>query len=68
MTVAEQDAELEAQIASWTEYLRRRRAVAGADVDELEGHLRDQVDDLTRRRLERGRGVLRCNQADRQSR
>ena len=46
--MAEQDSGLEAQIASWTEYLRRRRAVAGSDVDELEGHLRDQVEDLKR--------------------
>jgi hypothetical protein len=38
--------QLEAQIASWTGFLRRRSAVADADVDELEGHLRDQVDDL----------------------
>lgn len=40
--------DLERQIASWREFLGRRRAVAGADVDELESHLRDQVDDLTR--------------------
>lgn len=40
------NAELEAQIGEWTGYLRRRPTVAGADVDELEGHLRDQVDDL----------------------
>ncbi|MET0780304.1 MAG: permease prefix domain 1-containing protein [Microbacterium sp.] len=46
--MAEQDTGLEAQIASWTQYLRRRRAVAGADVEELEGHLRDQVDHLVR--------------------
>jgi hypothetical protein len=42
-----QHPELEAQIASWAGYLRRRRAVSGTDVDELEGHLRDQVDDLS---------------------
>lgn len=46
MTMAEKESALDAQIASWTEYLHRRRAVTGADVDELEGHLRDQVDDL----------------------
>jgi len=39
---------LEGQISSWSAYLRRRRAVAGPDVDELEGHLRDQIDDLVR--------------------
>ena len=37
---------LDAQIASWSGYLRRRRAVAGPDVDELEQHLRDQIDGL----------------------
>ncbi|HWI30506.1 MAG TPA: permease prefix domain 1-containing protein [Microbacterium sp.] len=45
--MAAQQLGLEAQIASWTEYLRRRRAVSGADVDELEAHLRDQIADLT---------------------
>ncbi len=44
----ERASELEGQIASWSAYLRRRRAVAGPDVDELEGHLRDQIDDLVR--------------------
>ena len=34
---------LEAQIAQWREYLRRRRAIEGPDVNELETHLRDQV-------------------------
>ncbi|SFS15663.1 hypothetical protein SAMN04487846_3149 [Microbacterium sp. cf046] len=46
--MADQDAQLESQIAEWREFLRRRQAVAGSDVDELEGHLRDQVDDLVR--------------------
>lgn len=35
------------QIAQWREYLRRRRAVNGPDVDELESHLRDEVVALT---------------------
>lgn len=38
---------LEEQIAQWRGYLRRRRALTSADVDELEGHLRDQLTSLT---------------------
>ena len=38
---------LEEQIAQWRGYLRRRRAIHGSDVEELEGHLRDQVGMLT---------------------
>jgi hypothetical protein len=38
---------LEEQIALWRAYLRRRRAINGPDVEELEGHLRDQVAGLT---------------------
>jgi len=41
------DPPLEEQIAQWREYLRRRRAVHGPDVEELEGHLRDQLMALT---------------------
>jgi hypothetical protein len=37
------DRPLEEQIAQWRAYLRHRKAVHGADVDELEGHLRDQL-------------------------
>ncbi len=37
---------LERQIAEWRGYLRRSPAVATADVEELETHLRDQVDAL----------------------
>lgn len=44
--MSDRAADLEGQIAAWREFLRRRRAVAGADVDELESHLRDQIDDL----------------------
>jgi len=39
-------ADLEAQIASWRGYVSRHAAIATADVDELEHHLRDQIDDL----------------------
>jgi hypothetical protein len=38
---------LEEQIAEWRAYLRRRRAIHGPDVEELEGHLRDQLGVLT---------------------
>ncbi len=38
---------LEEQIAQWRAYLRRRQAIHGADVEELEGHLRDQLVALT---------------------
>jgi hypothetical protein len=34
---------LEEQIGQWRAYLRRRRAITGPDVEELETHLRDQV-------------------------
>ena len=34
---------LEAQIAQWRAFLRRRQAIHGSDVEELETHLRDQV-------------------------
>ncbi len=38
--------EVETQIAEWRAYVGRARAVDGADVDELEAHLRDQMTDL----------------------
>jgi hypothetical protein len=41
------DERLEGQIAQWRAYLRRRQAVHGSDVEELEIHLRDQVAALT---------------------
>src|SRR5688572_27461291 len=41
------DQPLEEQITQWREYLRRRQAVHGPDVEELEGHLRDQLTALT---------------------
>lgn len=37
------DQPLEEQIAQWRSYLRRRQALHGPDVEELEGHLRDQL-------------------------
>jgi hypothetical protein len=41
------DRTLEEQIAQWREYLRRRQAFHGSDIEELEGHLRDQLTALT---------------------
>jgi hypothetical protein len=41
------DRPLEEHIAQWRTYLRRRQAVHGPDVEELEGHLRDQLAALT---------------------
>ena len=34
---------VEGEIARWRAYLRRRQAIRASDVEELEGHLRDQV-------------------------
>src|SRR5947209_17247986 len=41
------DRPLEEQIAQWRAYLRRRQGVHSPDVEELEGHLRDQLVALT---------------------
>ncbi|MBI3265414.1 MAG: hypothetical protein HYZ58_19970 [Acidobacteria bacterium] len=41
------DQPLEEQIAQWRTYLLRRQALHGPDVEELEGHLRDQLAALT---------------------
>jgi hypothetical protein len=41
------DRPLEDQIAQWRAYVRRRPALHGPDVEELEGHLRDQLVALT---------------------
>lgn len=41
------DPPLEEQIAQWRAYVRRRQALHGSDVEELEGHLRDQLGALT---------------------
>ena len=42
----EPDVQLEDQIHRWRGYVQRRQAIAAADVDELEDHLRGQVADL----------------------
>ena len=38
---------LEERIEEWRSYLRRRRAIHSADIEELESHLRDEVATLT---------------------
>ena len=40
------DTTVESYISEWRSYANRRRELHTADVDELEGHLRDQVDSL----------------------
>jgi hypothetical protein len=47
MTRSTEHDPLEEQISQWRGYLRRRRAIGGPDVEELETHLRDQVGVLT---------------------
>jgi hypothetical protein len=47
MTTSAERSPLEEQIAQWRLYLSRRRAIHGPDVEELEGHLRDQMAALT---------------------
>ena len=41
------DRPLEEQIAQWRAYVRRRHTLHGPEVEELEGHLRDQLVALT---------------------
>jgi hypothetical protein len=41
------DQPIEEQIAQWRAYLRRRQGVHSPDVEELEGHLREQLGALT---------------------
>ncbi|MEX0427390.1 permease prefix domain 1-containing protein [Nocardioides sp. DS6] len=36
----------DARVDEWRRYVQRRAAIAASDVDEMEAHLRDQVDDL----------------------
>src|SRR5262245_36445392 len=47
MTRSVDGSPLEEQIAQWRLYLRRRQAIHAADVEELEGHLRDEMAVLT---------------------
>lgn len=47
MTTSADPSRLEEQMAQWRLYLRRREAIHGPDVEELEGHLRDQMAELS---------------------
>ena len=38
---------LERRIAEWRAFVGRGKAIAASDVEELEGHLRDQIEALT---------------------
>ena len=38
------DGNVEEQIAAWRGFVRRRPTIATADVEELEGHLRDRIE------------------------
>ena len=49
---------LEARIAEWRESFRRRQAVRDADVEELEDHLRTQVDALSEAGLDADEAFL----------
>jgi hypothetical protein len=40
---ADLDPQLEQQITAWRDYVGRREAIAGRDVDELEDHLRGEI-------------------------
>ena len=53
-----QDVELETHIDRWRGYVLRRQAIAPADVDELEDHLRGQVADLKATGLDDGEAFL----------
>ncbi|MFD6896398.1 permease prefix domain 1-containing protein [Rhodococcus sp. NPDC060086] len=52
------DAQLESQIAQWRGYVSGHRVISPADVDEMEGHLRDQVSDLSTAGLTAGEAFL----------
>src|SRR5215831_11332280 len=52
------DQPLEDQIAEWRAYLRRRKALHGPDIEELEGHLRDQLAALVDAGLARDEAFL----------
>ena len=58
MSAPRDHAPLEEQIGQWRAYLRRRRAINGPDVDELETHLRDQVDVLAQAGLAKDEAFL----------
>ena len=52
------DALLEERIAEWRDYFRRRQALNATDVDELEDHLRSQVEALSEAGLDADEAFL----------
>ena len=56
--MATHDDALEAQIAEWRTYLRRRPAIHTSDAEQLEGHLRDQVTALVESGLDADEAFL----------
>ena len=55
---------VEAQIAEWRAYVAKAPAVDGRDVDELEGHLRDQIAELDAAGLAADEAFLDRREAD----
>lgn len=49
---------LEDRISEWRQYFRRRQAIHSADVDELEDHLRSQIDTLREAGLDEDEAFL----------
>lgn len=49
---------LEERIGEWREYIRSRQAVHAVDIDELEDHLRSQVEALSEAGLDEGEAFL----------
>jgi hypothetical protein len=49
---------LEERIGQWRQYLRRRQAVHSIDIEELEDHLRSQIDALREAGLDEGEAFL----------
>ena len=56
--VTEKNKNIEEQIGQWRTYMRNRQAVYDLDADELESHLRDQMDDLQSNGLEADEAFL----------
>ncbi len=52
------EAILEERIGEWRQYFRRRQAVHSADVEELEDHLRSQIDTLRQAGLDEDEAFL----------
>ena len=54
----ELDTDLETQLDRWRGYVLRRQAIATADVEELEDHLREQIEDLLANGLDHDEAFL----------